>query len=273
MTAAAAPTGPEARLLTGRRALVTGGGSGIGAAIARAMADAGAVVRTADADPATGSDLVVDVSDDAAVTAMFETLDADLGGLDILVNNVGIAGPTGPVEQLDPGEFDRCVEVNVGGTFRCTRAAVPRLREGGGTIVNLSSTAGHWGYPLRSPYAASKWAIEGLTATWAMELGRFGVRVNAIAPGTVAGPRMDGVIAREAAATGAEPAEVKAAYEDTVSMRRFVSADDIAATAVWLCSDAARLVNGQVITVDGNTETHRARWSDDARAPVDIDWD
>ena len=171
-------------------------------------------------------------------------------------------------------EFDRCVAVNVGGTFRCTRAAVPRLRaDGGGAIVNISSTAGHWGYPLRSPYAASKWAIEGLTATWAMELGRFGVRVNAIAPGTVAGPRMDGVIAREAAATGADPAAVRAGLEDTVSMRSFVSAGDIAATAVFLCSDAARLVNGQVVAVDGNTETFRNGWPDDTRAPVDIRWD
>ncbi len=259
--------------LTGLRALVTGGGSGIGAAIASTLRGAGAEVRVCDLDPSTGADHHCDVSDDKAVSAMFEALDADLGGLDICVNNVGVAGPTGPVESLDPDEFDLCLQVNVGSTFRIVRHAVPRFRAaGGGSIVNIASTAGHYGYPLRSSYAASKWAIEGLTATWAMELGRFDIRTNCIAPGTVSGPRMQGVIEREASSMGVSAEEVKSGYEDQVSMRSFIDRSDIAATAAFLCSPAARFINGQVICVDGNTETLRTTWPDDQRVTNEVEF-
>ncbi|MGI9601141.1 MAG: SDR family oxidoreductase [Acidimicrobiales bacterium] len=251
-------------LLANTRALVTGGGSGIGAVIAESLRTEGAVVRVADIDADTRPDHLVDVGDDTAVAAMFDTLQSELGGLDICVNNVGVKGPTGAVEDLDPAAFDDCVRINVGGTFRCTHHAVPLMKAaGGGVIINLSSTAGHHGYPLRSPYAAAKWAIEGLTATWAMELGPFGIRVNAICPGSVEGDRMVAVIAAEAEATGRTSAEVRAQYEDQVSMRRFVGADEVAATAVFLCTDAARSVNGQVISVDGHTESLRAGWPAD----------
>ena len=244
--------------LRGRRALVTGGGAGIGATIAEALSSAGAEVRTADADASTGADYIVDVSDDGALTEMFERLDGSLGGLDILVNNVGIAGQTGPVETLDPDSFDRCLQVNVGGTFRVTRHAVARLRaSASGCVVNISSSAGHLAYPLRSPYSASKWAVEGLTRTWAAELGPEGIRVNCVAPGTVDGERMDRVIAAEAAARGTTVAAVRRGYVEQVSMRTFVDPADIAATVVFLSSDAARFVNGQVVSVDGHTETLR----------------
>ena len=241
-----------------RRALVTGGGAGIGASIAEALTAAGAEVRTVDADALTEADYIADVSDDVTVVEMFERLDRDLGGLDILVNNVGIAGETGPVEALDPASFDRCLKVNVGGTFRVTRYAVPRLRaSAAGCVVNISSSAGHLAYPLRSPYSASKWAVEGLTRTWAAELGPEGIRVNCVAPGTVDGDRMDRVIAAEASATGTTIAAVRCGYVEQVSMRTFVDPADIAAVVVFLSSDAARFVNGQVISVDGHTETLR----------------
>jgi len=257
--------------LAGRTALVTGGGAGIGAAIARTLRAAGAEVRTCDVDRATEPDLVCDVNDERAVAAMFTALDADLGGLDICINNVGVAGPTGTVDELDPTEFDRCIGVNIGGTFRVTAEAVRRMRRSSqGSIVNISSTAGHFGYPLRSAYTASKWAIEGLTHTWAMELGRFGIRVNGIAPGTIAGPRMQGVIDREAENLGVDPATVKARYQDQVSMRTFVDGSDIAAAAAFLCSDAARFINGQILSVDGHTETLRTSFGDDTRAVSDI---
>ena len=257
--------------LDGFRALVTGGGSGIGAAIASTMRAAGAEVRTCDADPASGADFICDVSDDTAVAAMFDGLDDDLGGLDICINNVGVAGPTGPVEEMDLIEFDRCIQVNIGGTFRVTRHAVSRLRDsGGGSIVNISSTAGHFGYPLRSPYAASKWAVEGLTKTWAMEMGRFNIRTNCIAPGTIAGPRMAGVMEREAESMDVSPAAIKAGYEDQVSMRTFIDASDIAAMATFLCSDAARFMNGEIVSVDGNTETLRTSWSDSIRVDAGV---
>lgn len=245
-------------VLQGRRALVTGGGAGIGAGIAEALAEAGATVRTADADRLTAADYIVDISDDGALAEMFAQLDHDLGGLDILVNNVGVAGETGPVEDLDPDSFDHCLKVNVGGTFRVTRYAVPRLGASrAGCVVNISSTAGHLAYPLRSAYSASKWAIEGLTRTWAAELGPAGIRVNCVAPGTVAGARMDQVIAAEAAATGADTASVRRGYVEQASMRTLVEPADIAAMVVFLSSDAARFVNGQVIGVDGHTETLR----------------
>ena len=241
-----------------RRALVTGGGAGIGASIAEALTAAGAEVRTVDADALTEADYIADVSDDVAVAEMFAQLDRDLGGLDILVNNVGIAGETGPVEALDPDSFDRCLKVNVGGTFRVTRHAVPRLRaSGAGCVVNISSTAGHLAYPMRSAYSASKWAVEGLTRTWAAEMGPAGIRVNCVAPGTVAGDRMDAVIAAEASATGTTIAAVRRGYVEQVSMRTLVEPADIAAMVVFLSSDAARFVNGQIVGVDGHTETLR----------------
>ena len=257
------PNGYQTRL-DGRRALVTGGASGIGASIAATLRSAGAEVRTCDV--ATGADHVCDVSDEHAVAAMYAALDDDLGSLDIVVNNVGVAGPTGPVEEMDPSAFDHCVQINLGGTFRVTREAVPRLRAaGGGSIVNISSTAGHFGYPLRSPYSASKWAVEGLTRSWAMELGRENIRVNCVAPGTIAGPRMRGVLEREADSMGVSPDAVQAAYEDQVSMRTFIDASDIAAMVAFLCSDAARFMNGEVVSVDGHTETLRTAFPDDRR--------
>ena len=211
----------------------------------------------ADVNPSTEPDVVADVADTQGVDLVFDEVMTRLGGLDLLVNNVGIAGPTAAVEQMDPADFDHCVRVNLGSMFRCTRKAVPLLRERPGSIVNISSTAGLFGYPLRSPYAAAKWAVIGLTKTWAMELGADGIRVNAICPGSVGGPRMDGVIDREAAATGVSLAAVRAAYEQQVSMGAFVDAFDIAEAVAFLASPAARFISGQVLGVDGHTETLR----------------
>lgn len=243
------------------RALVTGAGSGIGAAIAATLADRGARVLIVDVDPATEPDVVADVADTVAVDVVFAEVMARLGGLDLLVNNVGVAGPTAAVEDMDPDAFDSCVRVNVGSMFRCTRRAVPLLRERPGSIVNISSTAGIFGYPLRSPYVAAKWAVIGLTKTWAMELGVDGIRVNAICPGSVGGARMDGVIEREAAATGVPAATLRAEYEQQVSMGSFVDASDIAEAVAFLASPAARFVSGQALGVDGHTETLRTRCS------------
>ncbi len=243
--------------LTGLRALVTGGGSGIGAAIAARLARGGATILVVDVDSLTTPDVVADVSDTAAVDHLFKEVSRRLGGLDVLVNNVGIAGPTAPVDEMDPEAFDHCVRVNLGSMFRCTRKAVPLLRERRGSIVNISSTAGIFGYPLRSPYAAAKWAVVGLTKTWAMELGPVGIRVNAICPGSVGGSRMDGVIEREAASTGVTAAAVRSAYASQVSMGSFVDADDIAEAVAFLSSPGARFISGQALGVDGHTETLR----------------
>ncbi len=241
--------------LSGLRALVTGGGSGIGAATAACLRQGGAQVLVVDADPATEPDVVADVADTAAVDSLFAAVRERLGGLDLLVNNVGIAGPTAPVDEMDPDDFDRCVRINLGSMMRCTRLAVPLLRERPGSIVNISSTAGIFGFPLRSPYAAAKWGVIGLTKTWAMELGADGIRVNAICPGSVEGPRMDRVIASESAARNVAPEQLRAAYTRQVSLRTFIDASDIAEAIAWLASPHARFVSGQALGVDGHTET------------------
>ena len=244
--------------LTGLRALVTGGGSGIGKAIADAMKHAGARVVVCDVNDSTKPNYVCDVSKSSDVTAMFAAIERDLGGLDILVNNVGVPGPTARVDEMDADAYDECVRINLGGTFRCTKAAVPMLLKTRGSIINISTSAGIFGYPLRSPYVAAKWGIIGLTKSWAMELGAEGVRVNAICPGSVSGPRMDGVIEREAAATGVSAQSIRTGYENQVSLKTFVDASDIAAAAVFLSSPASRFITGQVLPVDGNIETMRA---------------
>ena len=249
--------------LKGLRALVTGGGSGIGRVIADCLLREGASVIAADLDASTKPDVVADVSTTAGVDSLFGVVRDQLGGLDLLVNNVGVAGPTAAVENMDPDEFDRCVQICLGSAFRCTRAAVPLLREGSSdrqrSIINISSTAGLFGYPLRSPYVAAKWGVIGMTKTWAMELGPAGIRVNAICPGSVGGPRMDGVIEREAATVGLPERDIRAAYEGQVSMRSFIDASDIGEVIVFLASPAARFINGQAFAVDGHTETLSTR--------------
>ena len=180
---------------------------------------------------------------------------AEMGTIDVLCANAGIAGPTALIEDIDLADWQRCVSVNLEGAFLAAKHAAPLMKKAGrGAMVLTSSTAGIYGFPNRAPYAAAKWAIIGLMKTLAMELGPFGIRANAICPGPVEGPRMDGVIDREAVAKGVEREALHRAYVQGISMRSFVSASDIAEMAVFLGSDKARLVSGQVIAVDGHME-------------------
>ena len=247
------------RVKDGTRALVTGGGAGIGAAIAAALRSAGANVFVCDVNPSTDPDIVSDISDDNSVDQLFKAVNAKLGGLDVLVNNVGVAGPAGLVNEIEREAFDEVLRVNVGGTFRVTAQAVPMLRTaGGGLIVNIASTAGIFPYPYRSPYVAAKWAVVGLGRSWAMELGEDNIRVNVICPGSVGGPRMDQVIEQEAAATGADASALRRGYEQQVSMRRFMDPAAIAGAVVYMASPAGRHVSGQVLSVAGATESLRS---------------
>ncbi|MDX1786398.1 MAG: SDR family oxidoreductase, partial [Roseovarius sp.] len=226
-----------------------------------AFDDAGAQVWVADVDaealqacPDHWGRSQVDVSDEAAVAALFGEIAAQWGGMDVLCANAGIAGPTALVEDVALSDWQKCISVNLDGAFLCAKYAAPMLkRQGRGVVLITSSTAGQYGYPNRAPYAAAKWAVIGLGKTLAMELGPHGVRCNVICPGAVEGPRMEGVLQREAAAKGMTRDQVYQGYAAGTSMGRFVEAHDIAAMAVFLASDAARLVSGQVIAVDGHT--------------------
>lgn len=249
----------------GKRVLVTAGADGIGLAITRAFAAAGARVFVCDVQTASLERAMAelpglkgcraDVSDEADVAAMFAALDRELGGLDVLVNNAGIAGPTGGVETLSLADWERTFAVNVTGQFLCARLAVPRLRLGNRpSIINLSSAAGHLGMPGRSPYSASKWAVVGFTKTLALELGKDGIRVNAILPGAIDGPRIRAVIAAKAEAQRRPVEAVAAAYTAQAALGRMSTASDIANMALFAASDLAINVTGQELVVDGLTQ-------------------
>jgi len=196
------------------------------------------------------------------VDAMFDEVRRSCGRLDVLVNNAGIAGPTAAIEAIEPADWERTIAVDLNGQFYCTRRAVPMLKAaGGGSIINIASNAAFFGFPLRAPYTACKWALIGLTKTLAMELGTHRIRVNAICPGSVQGPRIDRVIDRDAAERGRTPAEIRAIYARQSSMRLFVSAEDVANLAFFLASAQGATISGQAIGVDGHTES-LSNWLD-----------
>jgi len=251
--------------MRGRKILITAGASGLGLEMAKIFTAAGASVLVCDLDEKALEQAsqavpgllttVADVSDEASVAGLFDQVRAQLGGLDVLVNNAGIAGPTGYVETLSKGDWDRTLAVNITGQFLCARLAVPLLKQSkAGAMINLSSAAGHLGFAGRSAYSASKWAVVGFTKTLAIELGQFGVRVNAILPGAVEGPRIRAVIAAKAQTLNLPEEEVGRAYENQSAMGRMVSARDIANMALFAASDAAASVNGQALVVDGLTQ-------------------
>ena len=252
--------------LVDKRVLITAGGAGIGRAIAGAFCAASARVHVCDIDaealadakrqwPDLGATLT-DVADPDGVERLFDEALGNLGGLDFLVNNAGIAGPTAAVEDCEIEDWRRTLAVNLDATFFCARRAIPALKAaGGGGIVNMSSSAGLFGYPLRSPYVAAKWAIIGFTKTLAMELGAHGIRANAICPGPVSGPRMDQVIAAQSEARGVPEQEIRDTYTRHVSLRTFIEPEDIANAAVFLCSSACAKISGLAFPVDGHTES------------------
>ena len=250
--------------LRGRRVLVTAGAGGIGLCITDTLTALGARVVVCDVSddalaavrPRVVAAVRADVSADAEVDALFEETAAALGGLDALVNNAGIAGPTGGVDEIDPADWRRCLDVCLTGQFLCARRAVPMLKAArGGAIVAMSSAAGRFGYAFRTPYAAAKWGVIGLTQSLAKELGPAGIRVNAVLPGIIEGPRMEGVIAHRAQQVGVSHQEMKARYLGNISMRRMTSPWDVAATVAFLLSDAGANISGQSLGVDGNVET------------------
>lgn len=237
----------------GMRVLVTAGGAGIGRVIADMFVEHGAKVHTCDVDPSTKPDTVCDVAKVADVDRLFEEVTKKLGGLDVLVNNAGIAGPTAKVEDIEPEDWDRTIAIDLSGMFYCTRKAMPMIkRSGGGSIVNLSSAAGRHGFPQRTPYSAAKWGVVGFTKSLAAEAGPDKVRVNAILPGLVEGDRIERVIAAKAKATGVSHEEFRQKLLETTSLRSTVRAQDIANMALFLCTGPGERITGQALAVDGD---------------------
>src|SRR5581483_7114754 len=248
-----------------QKVLITAGAAGIGREFVRAFAATGAKVFVCDIDDKALGHVVMeipgviarrcDIGKRAEIERMVPEAVSALGGLDVLINNAGIAGLTLPVEQYPPDDWDKVVAVNLTAMFDVTRLAIPHLkRSKAGCIVNMSSIAGRYGFKNRSPYAATKWGVIGFTKTLAIELGEFGIRVNAIAPGAVTGDRIERVFAGRAQISGMSLDEVRAAAMAEQSIKAMIDPKHIAALAVFLASDAAKSISGQVLPIDNDRQ-------------------
>lgn len=244
---------------------MTAGASGIGKEIAMAFVASGAKVCVCDID-VTALDTVAkdipglitevcDISKRQDIEHMVAAAVKSLGGLDVLVNNAGISGPTAPVEEMDPDAWEMVMQVDLTGTFNVTRQAIPHLKESSaGVIINMSSVAGRFGYANRSPYCTAKWGLVGFTKTLSIELGAYGIRANAILPGAVGGARIEKVFAGRAQASHRSIDEVKKEAMAVQSIKRLVDPKDIAALAVFLASDAAKSISGQMLPIDNDMQ-------------------
>jgi NAD(P)-dependent dehydrogenase (short-subunit alcohol dehydrogenase family) len=251
--------------IAGLRVLVTAGAGGIGLEIARAFVREKALVHVCDVDRDALAGLAKtdpqvtssygDVADRDGIAKVFEEALAALGGLDALVNNAGIAGPTGRVEEINPEDWDRCLEICLTGQFNCARLAVPHLKQSrNASIINLSSAAGRFGFALRTPYAAAKWGVIGFTKSLSRELGEFGIRVNAILPGLVAGDRIRRVLEAKAQQRGMSFAEMERDALANASLQEYVTPQQLADQIVFLCSPRGRTISGQAIAIDSDLQ-------------------
>ncbi len=245
--------------------LITAGATGIGKAMAISFLERGDNVAVVDVDKQALEQLSkdhpevtcyeADVTNEPQIKAVFESLQ-QWSSLDVVCANAGIAGPAGSIEDIELDDWKRCLAVNLDGTFLTAKYATKHFKtQNSGLLILTSSTAGLFGYPYRSPYATAKWGIIGLMKTLAMELGEYKVRVNALCPGAVEGERMDRVITSEAKARNTSEQEVRELYVKGVSLKTWVSAQDIANMALFLASDAGNKISGQSLTIDGHTET------------------
>ncbi len=249
---------------TNRTIVITAGAAGLGLAMAKAFMQIGEKVAVCDIDANAVANFqsqypdmiaqTVDVCCEKDMESFFATIKARWGNIDVLCANAGTGGPAGRIEDISHGDWRQCLAVNLDGAFLATKHAVGMMSRGG-AILLTSSTAGIAGYPMRSPYATAKWGIIGLMKTLAMELGDRGIRVNALCPGAVEGDRMDRVVKNEAKARGISEDEIRQLYVKGVSLKTWVSADDVANMALFVCSQQANKVSGQSLCIDGHTET------------------
>ena len=250
--------------IKGLRVLVTAGANGIGREVARAFVEEGARVHVCDVDaeaiaalartdPAISASLC-DVTDRKAVAGLFETALEKLGGLDVLVNNAGTAGPTGRVDEINPEDWDRCLDVCITSQFNCVRLAVPHLKNSANaSIINLSSVAGRLGFALRTPYAAAKWAVIGFTKSLSIELGEYGIRVNAILPGLVEGDRIRRVFEAKAQARGVAAREIQEQAVGYTAQKTMVTPRQLADQIVFCASPRGRTISVQALSICGDT--------------------
>jgi NAD(P)-dependent dehydrogenase (short-subunit alcohol dehydrogenase family) len=250
--------------ITGLRVLVTAGASGIGRAIAEAFQREGARVHICDVDDAALAAMAkahsaitsshCDVAKRDQVAKLFADATTALGGLDCLVNNAGIAGPTGRIEEINPEDWDRCLEIDLTGQFNCARLAIPLLKlSTNSSMMNVSSLAGKHGFAMRAPYAAAKWGVIGFTKSAAIELGPFGIRVNALLPGLVAGDRQRRVLEAKSQARGISYSEMEDLAFSYTSVKEYVTPEQLADLVVFTASPRGRTISGQSLAVCGDT--------------------
>ena len=255
------------KILKNKKIIISAGASGIGWSAAKLFLNRGAIIYLCDIDkkfinktkkhPQNNKKLFsyeCDASNESEVFSFFKQVSKKTNKIDALINNVGIAGPTDTIEKLKSKDWEQTLKVNVISHFYFSKLAIPMLKKNkGGTIINLSSTAGIFGFPLRSPYAASKWAVVGMTKTMAMELGKFKIRANAICPGTIKGDRMRRVIRDKAKFLKVSKKEVEKEFISMTSMNNWIYEEDIGRMCSFLISDDASRISGQIVSVDGNT--------------------
>ena len=245
--------------------VITAGASGIGAEMAHTLSGAGAKVIICDKDQEALDQfsiknpeviaLKADVSDENEVLSLFDQVKNHFGEINALINNAGVAGPSGKLEDTAFEDWENTLNVNLNGTFLCSKAAIPLLKSaGGGSIINIGSTSSFMGTPLRSSYSATKWGLIGLTKTWAMEYGEDNIRINTICPSSVNGERIEQVIKREAKYRDTTPEKIKAAYLSQTSLKSFIDAEEIVGMIVYLLSPLAKKITGQMLVIDGHTE-------------------
>jgi NAD(P)-dependent dehydrogenase (short-subunit alcohol dehydrogenase family) len=254
--------------LKNKKIIISAGASGIGWATTKICLSRGAFVYICDLDLKSLNKIRkhslnnkrlfsynCDASNEEEVSNFFNQIKKKTNKIDALINNVGVAGPTGSLEKLNSKDWENTLHTDVNSHFYFTKRAIPLIKKSkNGSIINISSTAGILGFPLRSPYAASKWAIIGITKTLAMELGKFNIRVNAVCPGTIKGDRMKRVIRDKAKFTKISRKSIEKDFISMSSMKQWILEDDIGKMCAFLISDDSSKVSGQVISVDGNTE-------------------